>query len=126
MPPRSRRVVTLAAGIVLLSLLDLVMTLTFLTHVGMEEANPLARGIMAYGSPVLLALWKAACVGLTVGILFTFRRTRQAEVGAWVCALVMGWLTVRWVGYVEQVPRFTTAIVRLSAEGHPPWMSMAD
>ena len=46
---RSRRVILLIVGIVVLSLADLIVTLWHLTSVGMAEANPIAAWIIAAG-----------------------------------------------------------------------------
>jgi hypothetical protein len=100
---RSCRVLALLAAIVMLSLADLLMTLTHLTHYGMIEANPVARGIMRYGSPAILVAWKLATVGLAVGILFWARRRRAAELAAAFCCCVLLWLTARWSVYNGEI-----------------------
>ena len=77
------------------------MTLVHLLSVGMYEGNPLARTVMAMNSPALLAGWKLATIVATVGILFWVRRTRQGELGAWLCLCVLTWLTLRWTTYSD-------------------------
>lgn len=89
-----------------MSIADLVLTLTYLTSVGLIEANPLARAIMRLGSPELLTLWKILSVGLAASILVALRRTRSGEFGAWVCAAVLVWLSGQWVLYNEQAEIF--------------------
>ena len=76
---RPVRVTLLLCGVVLLSLADLYMTLVHLMSFGMIEANPLARGIMAYGSPAALVVWKLVTVLTAVGILFYARRKASAK-----------------------------------------------
>lgn len=103
--PRRRnvRVIALLTAIVLLSLGDLYMTLVHVRTVGMFEGNPLARTVMSLNSPALLSLWKLATIVATVGILFWVRRTRQAELGAWLCLIVLTWLTLRWAMYSDAI-----------------------
>jgi hypothetical protein len=113
---RSRRVCILLTAIVLMSLADLDMTLAYARSVGLLEGNPLARLVMTYGSSWILALWKVASVALCIFILFSARRTRFAEIGAWICFMVMVWLTLRWVTYNEQVPFLTSYM----ADQHRP------
>jgi hypothetical protein len=100
---RGRRVAMLLVAILLMSLGDLYMTLTHLTQAGMLEANPLARSIMAYNSPALLALWKLTSVGLAVAILFWARHRGRTEIATWFCFLVLTWLTCRWMVYSDQI-----------------------
>src|SRR6266478_4968970 len=57
---RSCRVIALLVAVVLMSLGDLHITLTYLTSVGMSEGNPLARWVMGYNNPGLLVAWKLA------------------------------------------------------------------
>lgn len=122
---RSRRVCILLAGIVLMSLADLDMTLAYTRSVGLIEGNPLARLVMSYGSSWMLALWKVASVSLCVFILFCARRTRYAEIGAWICFAVMVWLSVRWVSYNEQVPLLTSYIADQYSADHR-WVTLGD
>src|SRR5262245_53029298 len=104
---RSRRVCILLAGILVMSLADLDMTLSYARSLGLLEGNPIARLVMTYGSAWVLALWKIASVALCVFILFRARRTRYAEVAAWVCFVVLVWLSVRWMIYNDQMPLLT-------------------
>lgn len=109
---RSRRVAILIGAIVLLSLGDLYMTTTFLLSGGFIENNPLARNVMSYNSPAMLATWKMATVFLATGILFAFRRRPSAELAAWFCCLLLAWVTVRWVAYAEHAPQLTRYVAR--------------
>lgn len=107
---RPFRVVLLAVAIALMSMVDLYLTMLYLTHTGMSEANPVARAIIAYQSPVVLAVWKTLTVALCVGILFLIRERRSAELGAWFGAAVLGLLMAHWTRYidykVEMTPEF--------------------
>jgi hypothetical protein len=100
---RKVRVLALLTAVILLSLGDLYMTLVHVRSVGMFEGNPVARTVMAMNSPALLAGWKLATVVATVGILYWVRRTRQGELGAWLCLCVLTWLTLRWATYSDTI-----------------------
>lgn len=110
---RPLRVTALVALIVVLSLADLHLTLTFLTSGGMLESNPLARLVMSYDCAGLLTLWKCASVGLTSWILFRARRNRSAEIAAWIGVGVLLWLMVRWAGYIETADALAQAAANL-------------
>ncbi|MCC5824168.1 MAG: DUF5658 family protein [Phycisphaerales bacterium] len=107
---RPYRVVLLAVLIAAMSAIDLYLTLLYLTHSGMSEGNPIARAMIAYQSPVVLAAWKALTVFLCLGILYLVRHKRSAEIGAWVGAIVLACLMAQWSRYiafkVEVAPEF--------------------
>jgi hypothetical protein len=122
---RGRRVLILLVAIVLMSIGDLYMTLTHLTHTGMLEANPIARQIMAYNSPALLSAWKLASVGLAVSILYWVRHRGKTEIATWFCFLVLTWLTCRWFVYNDQVGMFTEfPIAAAAGYPHAEWVAM--
>ena len=108
-----------------MSLADLDMTLAYAQSVGLLESNPLARLVMTYGSSWMLALWKVASVGLCVFILFKARRTRYAEIAAWICFMVLVWLSVRWCDYNNQVPLLTSYISEQQRADHR-WVSLGE
>lgn len=107
---RPFRVVLLGVAIALMSMVDLYLTMLYLTHTGMSEANPVARAIIAYQSPIVLAVWKTLTVALCVGILFLIRERRSAELGAWVGVGVLALLMAHWSRYIdykiEMTPEF--------------------
>lgn len=123
---RPVRVTALLSGVVLMSLADLYMTLVHLMSFGMIEANPLARGIMAYGSPAALIIWKLVTVMTAVGILFYVRKRRVGEVGAVFCCAVLMWLTGRWIAYNAAVGHWTGEMHSLAGVNSPDWVSMSD
>jgi hypothetical protein len=100
---REWRVATLIAMIVLVSLADLYLTMTYLHNGGMAEGNPVARWVMSLGMPWLLVAWKVSMVIFTCSILFAFKKRGTTEVAAWVCCIAMGWLTVQWSVYVHDI-----------------------
>ena len=65
---RSRRVVVLIAGIILLSLGDLAITLIYLRSIGMKETNPIAGYPIRLNQSVsALAAYNMLTVGVCVG-----------------------------------------------------------
>jgi len=125
-PPsgRVRRVLFLLSVVIVLSLADLYLTLLFVTQGSFAEANPLARAIMHAQSIGLLVAWKLGSVLTTVGILYAVRKTRSAELGAWVCFGVLGWLTYQWTGYIDAPPVTADALETYGYDdGH--WVTLA-
>lgn len=120
---RECRVVCLLAAVLLMSLVDLHHTLLYLQTVGMEEANPVARWVMSHDSPLLLIGFKLATVVITGAILLSLRRRAAAEAGAWLCAAVLVWLTVRWELYTEALLQMD-GLIEL-AQGTPQWVMMS-
>lgn len=122
---RGKRVAILLAAITLLSLGDLYMTLTYAMSVGMYESNPLARFIMSFGSPALVASWKLGSLLLACTIFYWARRSRYAELGVWGCTLLLAWLTCHWGAYMEQVEVFTQDIALVSSHAaDATWVNM--
>jgi hypothetical protein len=115
------------ATIVLLSTADLSMTLTYLRSVGMGEANPLARYVMSFNSPALLALWKFASVGVACLIFHIARHKRCGELACWACLAVLSALTLHWIDYSSQV-QLLTAQLHVAQQGDPlgTWVQMAE
>lgn len=101
MQARCERVTLLVFATMMLAAGDLYMTLTFLTTVGMVEANPIARLVMEHQSPAIIVLWKLATTALGLGILYKLRTRVGAEVGAWVCFIALAALAFHWLGYVR-------------------------
>lgn len=122
---RPTRVSTLLAGVVILSLGDLYMTLVHLLNFGMFEGNPVARGIMAHGSPAMLIIWKLVTVGFAVAVMFWARRRISAEAGALFCCLVLTWLTLQWAHYSDQVANLTNELHAMDNESEVRWVTMA-
>lgn len=124
--PKARgiRVIALLAGIVLICTGDLYMTLMYATTVGFFESNPLARAVMEHGSAWLVVLWKFATMALGVGLLFYTRRTRLAEIAAWVCLAIMLGLCVKWGLYAKEMTVLTPQIAELAAFSDHRWVSM--
>ncbi|MBL4698670.1 MAG: hypothetical protein JKX70_07540 [Phycisphaerales bacterium] len=122
---RPMRVLMLSVAIAVMSGVDLYLTLLFITHTGMNELNPLARAMMDYQSPAVLAVWKMGTVVLSVGILLLIRKQRSAEFGAWVGCLVMGWLMVHWTGYIELSKDLNMETVVAQNQDNPTWIMLS-
>jgi hypothetical protein len=122
MKRRSRRVMMLAAAIAMMSAVDLYLTLLYVTNMGMNEMNPLARAMMSYQSPAVLVMWKCATVVLSVGILLWIRTKRSAELGAWVGFFVLGWLMTHWVVFIHETRNINLEVIEEIASGDPTWV----
>lgn len=96
---RALRVTLLLLAVSMMSLVDLLLTLTYATTIGMVEHNPLARAIMSYDCPGLLSVWKLLSVGLAIFILYRLRRSPKAEIGAWICCVLLTALSFHWVRF---------------------------
>ncbi|MFK7758373.1 MAG: DUF5658 family protein [Phycisphaerales bacterium] len=119
---RSFRVILLIALIAAMSMVDLYLTILYVTHSGMNEVNPIARAMMEYQSPAILGIWKLATVALGVGILAFIRHRRSAEMGAWIGCLILGLLMSHWVAYIEEHSRMTQDPIQINALGDPSWV----
>ena len=122
---RSRRVCRLVAGVCVVGVFDLALTIHFMTTTGMHEVNPVARSI-ALTSPGLLVLFKAALTALSAGILMRVRDRASAEVGAWLAAAVMLALSAQWArviavdpGALLAPPTGLTVTLGAADPGHP-------
>lgn len=100
---RANRVVLLLWAILLMSLGDLALTLTFATSTGMVETNPIARAVMSHGSTAAIIIWKLATVAVCIIILYIFRARRASELAAWICFFVLTALSFHWMGYANRV-----------------------
>ena len=122
MRTRPRRVIVLAISIMMMSAVDLYLTLLYVTNTGMNEMNPFARAMMSYQSPSVLAIWKLTTVALSLGILILIRTKRSAELGAWVGCFVLGWLMMHWVHFVHETRDISLQIVQELATTDPTWV----
>ena len=99
---RAVRVTALLGVVLALSLIDLYLTLLFVTHTGMSESNPIARLLLRHGSLASVAAFKLGTVGLSSFILFRARRRGSAEAAAVVCAVAMALLTAHWMAFSHE------------------------
>ncbi len=122
--PRTRRVVLLIAAIIMMSVGDLLLTLTYLRYLGMAESNPLARLVLDFRSPALLVVWKMATVVACTSILLWKSRAWSAEVGAWIGAFILGALMVHWSAYVKLAPPRPPIETASLFAGDERWMTL--
>jgi hypothetical protein len=100
---RSRRVILLIVGIILLSVGDLLITITYLQSTGMLEANPIAEYIVRLtGSISVLTAYKALTVAICVGLLYRLRRLVEGEVAAWCAVSILAVMSLQWYHYARQ------------------------
>lgn len=97
---RPARVFYLVLVAWLMGLADLAITMTYLTSVGMYEGNPVARFVIGLGSPAIVVAFKVGTMLVTSWIVLAQRRRWQAEMVAWIAAVVLGLLTVHWLNYI--------------------------
>lgn len=116
MQDRPFRVLLLLAVAWVLGIADLAMTLTYLMNIGMFEGNPLARWIIAWGSPYVVAGFKLLTMIVSSSILFWKRRSWQSEVGCWIAVFVLGRLTLHWFEYIAGTSNMTYAIALASVD----------
>lgn len=118
---RGWRVSGLVTMVAIASMVDLYLTLTYLYSGGFAEGNPLARWVMQLGCPWVLGLWKLMLVVLCCGILLYARKRFSAELAAWLCCGVMGWLCIQWSRYAEAAPTtLDTSTTVVGADS--PWV----
>lgn len=97
---RSRRVALLLMAVVVLSIADLVMTLSYLRTIGMTEANPIAVFVIeSTRSALSLSCFKLLTVMVTVLALYRIRAYRTGEIGAWLSVLLLTLLLAHWHSY---------------------------
>jgi hypothetical protein len=123
---RPRRVVYLVIAVVLMSLADLAITLTWVTDVGLAESNPLARWVIAQGSPALLSVWKLITIVPAVLVFLALRHKPIAEAGAFVACVLLGIVTLHWYAYHDTVNDLSTALPMLEAGMDHRWIALAD
>jgi hypothetical protein len=122
---RAARILAMIVCIVAMSMADLYMTLTHVTTIGMGEANPIARLVMSYNSPALLAFWKCACVAVTCLILFKARHRPIAELAAWISIVILTALTVHWIRYSNEAASMTSDMAIIAQTELPTnWVRM--
>jgi hypothetical protein len=126
--PRVRgiRVLLLCLATLCMALGDLMMTLTYVTSVGMVENNPLARAVMEQGSAALVVVWKMTTIALGLGILTWKRHSRAAEIGAWVVFAAMLALSIHWVNFNHAVASMCPEYSHLAMTGDPRWVVIAE
>ncbi len=120
---RSRRVALLIVGIVLLSLGDLLITLTYLRSTGMAEANPIAAWLIRVtGSATVLTAYKALTVGVCISLLYRLRRHVEGEVGAWCAVTILALTVLVWYDYSGHFDAAELAFAPRPSVGEGLWL----
>lgn len=118
---REERVLWLLLGIVLLSVADLALTLTYLTSVGLIEGNPIAAWLIhTTRSPWALALYKGLTVAICVSLLYRMRHRREGELAAWCSVLILVALSIWWNRYALYQPDLPGLDRIVMAQPAPP------
>jgi hypothetical protein len=123
---RSRRVVLLLIGILLLSAADLAVTLMNLHTIGMLEANPVARFIIENTNSWGLAAYKTITVFICLSVLYHLRRHVQGEVAAWVGLGILVLLTFYWGHYTSRTHTPDVINITLNGQLDERWLTLAD
>lgn len=109
-----------------LSLVDLAVTLAYMTTLGMYEANPIARLLAATASPVVaIVLFKVLTVGMSLWLFHRLRRFASARAMALVMVAVLVCVTVQWVRYGRAANEFDWMIASAPvAASEPGWVRL--
>ncbi len=120
---RARRTRFLLAVVVVLSVVDLVLTVGFMKTTGMAEANPLVRALLGVSnSAVALAVFKTLTVVTPVLIVHRFRRFRPGELAAWVSVAGLCVVVIQWVRYATFVGELDLGVLTQMAAVDADWV----
>lgn len=115
----------LIGAIIILSLADLVVTMTHLKSTGMVEANPIAVYLIrATESPWALASFKALTVLICVSLLFKLRRHVEGEIAAWCAVLVLVGMAMMWHSYTRSLAELEDIRMVEAAAGEENWLQL--
>jgi hypothetical protein len=121
---RSRRVIGLLLVMLLLSAIDLGITLDQMTTVGMLEQSPFAHAVVKVsGTSTSLIFLKTISLIVNMGILCSLRHRWQAEVGVWVGLGILCWLMVRWSLYLQIMVSIDAELLSSLAK-QSEWLAM--
>ncbi len=121
---RSTRVMLLAFALVVMSLVDLSITVTYLKGAGFAEENPFARVVMSHGSTELLAWWKAMTVLPTVIVLLIYRKKFSAELLGWIACGILLLVSIRWVQYTDATEVLVESMPALDHGADHRWVTL--
>ena len=127
---RSERVTWLLGGVIFLSLADLVLTISYLTSVGMSEGNPIALWLLQTTNSVWpLAIYKAMTVAICVTLLYRTRHQRQSELASWCAVLILVTLAIWWNQYSmyqSMLPVAEDHIVMIGDSFEQPFLNLRE
>lgn len=92
---RSHRVLCMLAGLWLINLFDLVLTILAHSQGMLSESNPIARSLLPLG-PQVLAAFKFVLVGGASAVLIINRRKLISELSSALMLLIYAGVAVRW------------------------------
>jgi Domain of unknown function (DUF5658) len=92
---RSHRVICLIGGLWLIGAFDVVLTLLAYRQGLLDESNPIARLLLAYGPHVVL-LYKILLVSFASVVLIIYRRKFLAEIAAGGMLFIYTIVAVQW------------------------------
>lgn len=121
---RPVRVAMLTFAVLAMSVADLHLTLVHLQSAGMIEGNPLARAVMALNCSWILGAWKMMLVSTTCVILLVTRRSRSAEIAAWVSVAIMTWLMLQWWAYADSIGGLMPALDSIAQGKVSNWVRL--
>lgn len=102
----------------MLSVADLVLTLSYLTTVGLSEGNPIAVWLLqATNSVWSLAAYKAFTVIICVSLLYRTRFQRESELAAWCGMLILVALSIWWNQYSRYQPDLPMGLDHIVMDG---------
>ena len=120
---RSSRVTVLLTAIVLLSMLDLVLTVGHMTSNGMFESNPLVTALVEWSGTALAVIdFKALSVLVGVSLLYRTRRHVSSELAAWLMTIVLAVLAVRWAQYTGELSGMDRSTLFALAQSESGWI----
>jgi Domain of unknown function (DUF5658) len=121
---RSRRIMVLLVGIVLLSAADLLVTLTYARNGGMMEANPIVLYLaQVTQSPWVLAAYKVATVSTCVILLYSLRRYAISEAAAWCAVAILACMSFMWRDYASQLNDSQAALLVKCDDQTDHWLT---
>jgi len=98
---RCERVAGVLLAVLILSVLDLALTLGCMMQGGMFEANPIVVHLaQSTQSPAIIGLFKVSTVLVGASMLFRLRRHPQAELAAWLIAIILAAVAFQWIQYL--------------------------
>jgi hypothetical protein len=92
---RAHRVICMLAGLWVINLFDLALTLLAHEQGMLVESNPVARKVLSFG-PQAVAVFKLTLVGGASAVLIYYRWRVLAEVTAAAMLLIYAIVAVRW------------------------------
>ncbi len=92
---RAHRVICMLAGLWLINLFDLILTMLAHAQGMLDESNPIARHLLPLG-PQAIAAFKLILVGGSSAVLIRFRARLISEISAALVLLIYAGVAVRW------------------------------